>query len=245
MNNNGVLHNQIKMFNKNMSHYGLDIAVSPRATGKSSFQLELRDFDLLNKTYIASGSEFPQSSIVELFDAVITKYFETNKSVEQSPEVSEIKVNGKVISAIRKVGEKHEVVTVDPNPSEELSNSISKIIELKGAADLKLNEQVIKCADTLRIGTLDMPKGSKELYVHTKNGAEKMQGKIKREQLIATLWFISKAYTTAPSFRKALNVSVTDGKHTFGYKDGKPFVDQTNLSEMEKQIVADLMTIKE
>lgn len=245
MNKNGILHSQIKMFNKDLVHYGLDIAVSPRATGKSAYQLELRDFDLLNKMYVASGSEFPQSSIVDLFDAVITKYFETSKPVEKSPEVSEIQVNGKVIKAIRKVGEKHQVVTVDPNPSEELNNSINKIIELKGAADLKLNEQIIKCADVLRIGTLDMPKDSKELYVHTKNGAEKMQGKIKRDQLLATLWFISKAYTTAPSFRKALNVSVTEGKYTFGYKNGEPFVDQTNLSEMEKQIVADLMTIKE
>jgi hypothetical protein len=245
MNTNGVLNNQIKMFDKNMNHFGLDIAVRATARNKSEYQLELKDFDLLNKGFIMSSSEFPRDSIAQLFDTVINKYFSTSKTDDSDVnKVSELPINGKVIKAIRKNGEKHEVVTHDPNPSEEMKTTINRIIELKGAADLKMQEQMIKCADALRVGTLDMTN-STNLVVHTKEGAEKLNGKVTRDQLIATIWFITKAYMIAPSFRKHLNVSVSDDKYSIGYKNGVPFVDQSNLNELEKGIISDLISIKE
>jgi hypothetical protein len=245
----GIIHYQIKMFDQQLGHNGIDITVSAKSRHKKS-GLELSDYDLLNNCHVIMLPDFPAQPIADLFDKVICKYCEHPKleEIKQQADVEAkeiiIPVNGKVIKGIRKFGDKHEVLTHDANPSKELQNFVNKIIEVKGGADIKLKEQITKCANKLRVGTLDMTK-DKSLHVHTEASHEPFNGRVTRKQLVATLWFISKCYMQAPSFRKYLTVSVSDGKYTCGYQNGEPYFKTDGLSDLEKSIVADLKLIKE
>lgn len=246
----GVIHYQIKAFDPKLNHLGLDITVASKARHKKEFELELSDFELLNSGHVMANSEFPSTPVAELFDKVVYKYFEqpkveeVKKELEQQAESITVPVNGKIIKAIRRVGDNHEVITQDENPSEELKDIINKVFKIKGAADMKMTEQMTLCADKLRVGTLDIDK-NKKLFVHTASGFEPVNGKVTRKQLIATLWFISKAYRQSPSFRKYLTVSVTEGKYTCGYKNGQPYFDTNGLSELEIKVINDLKLIRE
>ena len=248
----GIFHHQIKMFDQQLGHNGIDINVSAKSRHKKG-GFELSDFDLLNNGHVIMLPDFPAQPISDLFDKVICKYCEHPKLDEIKKQAEEeeksnkeiiVPVNGKVIKAIRRVGNNHEVITHDLNPSQQLQQFMNKIIEVKGGADMKLKEQIIKCANKLRVGTLDIKK-DKSLHLHTESGNEPFNGRVTRKQLIATLWFISRSYMHAPSFRKFLTVSVSDGVYTCGYNNGEPFFNTKGLSEMEITIINDLKLIKE
>lgn len=248
----GIIHGHINSFNPQMVHDGLDIVISAKASTKPHHQLELGDFELINRGQIMPHSEFSTGPVADLYDKVIHKYFEQPKIAEIKAEIeaadketTTVPVNGKVIKAIRKNGNEHEILTYEESPSEEMSKLVNEILRVKGIADMKMQEQMIYCANKLRIGTLDMPKGQNQIHVHVENGTQPVTTKVTRKQIIATLWFISKMYMLAPSFRKFLTVTIQDGKYTVGYKNGEPYFDTNGLSQLELDIIKDLSTIKE
>lgn len=242
----GIIHYHVNAFNKSMKHEGLDIVRSHNAGRKTDMQLELSDFDLLNGTFVMNHSEFRKEAIETLFSSVIFKYYEQPALVEAQAQSSSdsdemvLPVNGKVIKSIIRKDGKETVITHDENPSDELKQQINMIIAAKSAADLQLKEQILKCANQLRVGTLDMPKNSTQLHVHTPEGVKAWEGPVTRKQLIATLWFVTKSYMFAPSFRKHLTVSVTEGKYTCGYKSGVPVFETANLTQTELDILNDI-----
>jgi hypothetical protein len=249
----GVLHHQIKNFDGKLSHSGLDIVVASRARHKKALDLELCDFDLLNRNHVILIPEFPVAPISELFDNVVCKYIEHPRLEEMSQKLEKeskeektvtLPVNGKIIKAVRKIGNDHQIITHDMNPSEELNKLVNSIIQVKGGADMKLKEQLMLCADKLRVGTLDIGK-DKTLWRHTESKVEKVTGHITHKVLIKTIWFISKMYMQSPSFRKYLTISVTQGNYTCGYQNGEPFFNTKGLTQTEIDIINDLKLIKE
>lgn len=249
----GIIHRQVIAFNPELGHDGLDIVISSRAVNKSTHQLELSDFELINRGCTMPHSEFNQGPIADLFNKVILKYFEQPKlkevkeqMVAEAKKTTRVSVNGKIIKAIEKCeDESYNIITHDESTtSPELHKAVNDILRVKGIADAKMQEQMVEIADKLRIGTLDMPDG-KELHVHVPKGTEKVSGKVTRKQLIATLWFVSKMYMYSPTYRKYIGCTIEDGKYVCGYKNGEPYFETKGLSQLELDIINDLSTIKE
>lgn len=250
----GIIHAQVNAFNPEMKHLGLDIAVAPKASNKSFTKLELEDFELLNLGHVIPNQEFSASAVAELYDKVIFKYFEQPKLEqvkeqieEESKKTVELPIKGKFIKAIRKTGEEHEIITYDESQATpEVNKLVNEILRVKGIADIKIKEQMLYCANKLRVGTLDMKKdGTRELHVHVEGGTQPISGKIPRKQVIATLWFVTRMYMQAPSYRKYLSVDVQDGKYKCGYKNSIPYFETQGLSQLEIDIINDLKLIKE
>lgn len=250
--NFGFVHQHANQFDSSVIHKGLDLIIDPSSGHKSYMSLEQYDYNIINGNSSVSGSDFPRSKIEELLNLIIYKYHETPKMIDtkakaneaaDSEESTTTHINGKVIKAVVNTGDNQKAITYDEDPSQETIDIINTMITLRSMVKVELDEQILFCANQLRVGTLDMTKENNRLVVHTKEGYTDAPNRITRKQLIATLWFMTKQYANAPSFRKHLTISVTEGRYTAGYDKGVAFFKTEGLTQLEQDIASDLSLI--
>jgi hypothetical protein len=250
--NEGFIHLHVNKFDPSVRHKGLDVIVDNNSAHLPQMSLEVYNYNIIQGNSSVSGSDFPRGKIEVLYDTVISKYFESQKKtdlilnlkqMDESDKPVVIPINGEIIKDLIYTNGKESVRLYEENPAQEVSDIINKMITLKSVAAIQLKEQILKCSNQLRIGTLDMPKGTTQLVVHTADGVVPAPDRITRKQLIATLWFITSQYMNAPSFRKHLNLKIEQGNYELGYTNGEAYFKTEGLTDLEKAIAEDLMLI--
>lgn len=254
----GFVHLHANQYDNTVIHKGLDIIIDPNSAWKGQMACELGDYNLINGNSSVSGSDFPRSKIEALYDNIIVKYFESKKkevAVAEAPQTSteppkqiEQAINGQVIKSLIKNGDKYQVRVYQDEPSQELIDAVNKLITLKSVVALQLQEQILICANKLRVGTLDMLPGSTRLKVHVEGDLVDAPNTIPRKQVIASLWFVTSQYLNAPSFRKNLNVTIKNGRYEAGYDKGVAYFkasDGNSLTDLELGVANDLKLIAE
>jgi hypothetical protein len=248
--NFGYVHLYANRFDSSVIHKGLDVIVNPNSGNKTEMELELFDYDIINGNSSTSGSDFPRQRIEELFNTVLSTYYDSTKVVEahqaaekvlDNNEPMIVEINGKIIKQrITVNGEDSFRLHAEGEPAPELVDMINDMAQLKSLVALELKQQILFCKNKLRVGTLDMPKGINRLHVHTTEGYALAPDRVTRKQVIATLWFITSRYLYSPSFRKHLTLEITRNGYTAGVDKGVAYFKTEGLSELEKQIIADL-----
>lgn len=249
-----IVQSHINQLHGKSSHYsGYDLKLTANARSRSRSNVEINDFELVNKIgaqgFVIGTPELSLEPVAKLMDHLVVQYHESPAAIQVSDKGKEetpVEVNGKVIVGVRKVGNKFQVITRDPNPSDELKTMINQIMECKALADLKIHDQIMAAAAALRVGTLDLV--GKELVEFTGKGPSdyrKVTGKVNRKQVIATIWFMTRMYMQSESFKKNLCIKVDLGKYTCEYINGQPFFHLKGLTQTEIDIINDLKLIKE
>lgn len=243
-----MLHGKAKNYN------GYDLKLSNPRSQKSR---EINEFELVNKIgsqgFVIGSPELSLEPVTKLMDHLVVSYHESEAAVEltkklekeeSESEGKEIEIGGKVIFGIKKANNKFQVITNDPNPSNELKAMINQIMECKALADLKIHDQIMAAAAALKVGTLDL-LGNKlvEFTGKGKDDHRPVTGKITKKQVIATIWFMTRMYMHSQSFQKNLCIKIELGKYVCEYINGQPFFHTQGLSQTEIDIINDLKLV--
>lgn len=254
----GIIHRQLKSMNKSLSHAGYDIRLTPtaeRRVGKNkSDAFELNDFEFISNFSTMTAPSYRKERVKDLYDSVLNKYYkeehkvseEIKKDVEEQRAtrqgkkvIKELK-DGKVIKALME-DENGDIYVTTWSDDEEVQRKVNTLFGLYSTAEIMLKKQILECKNKLKVGTLDIKKSTGELVIwKTPNETEPAPQKISLNTLKASIWFAAGLYNNAPSYRKFLNLDVSEGKYTARFVKGIFKYDTENLDETELAIVEDI-----
>jgi hypothetical protein len=246
----GILHSQIKGMDPKSGHRGYDIAIKPNSRRKGAM-VEANDFEFIcNGTRMGSPT-YDAKRVLELFTEVINKYFnkqrealrEVNKEVTKSvnKEIRRDIPGGQILKAIVQTTDGEYEVRTNGEASPELNEIVNKLINVHATAGLAMKQQLHRCTERLRVGTLDISEDGTRLVTWNKDGTTSpVTGRVSLDTLKATLWFITGMYKNAPSVRKFFVAEASQGKYTCRFNKGIVSFDTEGLSNTEKTVISDI-----